>query len=461
MATTSESDQSVSVSSIDDLLEPFYSACKPPSAFRVGTEAEKFGWIIGDGSDSQRPLPFKGTPGVQWVLYGLAERFGWKAEREVPEGEIIALLRGQSSITLEPAGQLELSGAPHASIHAVADEFDQHFSELHAVCEASQLTWLSLGFHPFAVHGDLPRVPKLRYPIMERYLPTRGPRGLDMMRRTCTVQANLDFASEADAIRKLRIGLALQPIVTALFANSPLYEGHLTERASERALVWLGMDPDRSGMLPFAWERDMSFRSYAEWALDVPMFLIKRGDHVIENTQQTFRAFMRDGCRGERATLTDWRTHLNTLFPEARLKNTLEMRGADAQSRALTPALPALWKGLLYDDTAQTQAESLISQLTAATVTALRPEVAKQGLRAQLLGRPLYSWASDVLKIARGGLERLNVQNERGANEAIYLEGLEALVRKERCPADALRAALQGVSDPRELRDRVVQLASA
>jgi glutamate--cysteine ligase len=441
------------VTSIDDLLEPFHSACKPPSEFRVGTEAEKFGWLV----DEDAPLPFAGSPSVQGILSELTARFGWNPDREQPQGEIIALTRGQSSITLEPAGQLELSGAPFASIHDTEREFDQHYAELHAICEPLHVSWLSLGFHPFAKQAVLPHVPKMRYGIMETYLPTRGARALDMMRRTCTVQANLDFSSESDAIRKLRVGLALQPIATAMFANSPLYEGQLGPRASERAQVWLEMDPARSGILPFAWEGEMSFRKYVEWALDVPMFLIKRGHGVIANTDQTFRTFMRDGCRGERATLTDWRTHLNTLFPEARLKNTLEMRGADAQSRALTCALPALWKGLLYDEQALRQAESLVSPLTAAAAQSVRPELVRRGLQAELLGRPLLAWANEVLQIAHGALERFDVKNERGETEAVFLEGLESLVRDGRCPADLLRTELQA---PGDIRERVIGLTA-
>lgn len=451
MAIITDSDEPIS--SLDDLLEPFLKACKPASEFRVGTEAEKFGWQMA----TQAPIPFAGAPSVQLVLRSLSERFGWTPEREHAEGEVIALLRGQSSITLEPAGQLELSGAPLASIHDTQREFDQHFAELHAICDPLRVKWLSLGFHPFARQSELPSVPKLRYVIMERYLPTRGPRALDMMRRTSTVQANLDYSSESDAIRKLRIGLALQPIVTALFANSPIYEGHLSDRVSERADVWLNMDPDRSGMLPFAWERDMSFRRYVEWALDVPMFLIKRGGRVIANTEQTFRQYMKLGQHGERATISDWRTHLNTLFPEARLKNTLEMRGADAQGRTQLTALPALWKGLLYDEQALKRAEQLITPLNAEIMSGIRPELANSGLNAKLLGRPLSAWASEVVEIARAGLERIGVMNERGESEAVYLDALARLVHEGHCPADVLRAELKNATN---FAERVVELTA-
>jgi glutamate--cysteine ligase len=450
LGTTTAKD--VLVKGVDDLLEPFESACKPASEFRVGTEAEKFGVL----TQSATPLPFQGPISVQVVLSQL-QQFGWAPEREHSQGEVIALKRDAASITLEPAGQLELSGAPHKTLHETCSELEQHFRELHAVSGPLGITWLSLGFHPFAKQDALPHVPKLRYGIMERFLPTRGARALDMMRRTSTVQANLDFSSEEDATRKLRVSLALQPIVTGMFANSPLYEGQLSERASERADVWLHMDPSRTGLLPFAWEKDMSFRRYVEWALDAPMFLIKRGERVIANTDHTFREFMRNGAHGERATLTDWRTHLNTLFPEVRLKNTLEMRGADAQGRALTCALPALWKGVLYSESALRRAESLISPLTAEIMQRARPEIALRGLQATLLDKPLQHWASELLQIARAGLDEAKLVNSRGETESVHLEALDQLVREGRCPADVLRAELTASGD---LTARVISLTA-
>lgn len=450
LGTTTGKD--VLVRGVDDLLEPFQTACKPAGEFRVGTETEKFGWLTRTGA----PLPFQGAVSVQNILQQL-QQFGWQPEREHSQGEVIALSRGAASITLEPAGQLELSGAPLGTLHETHQEFEQHFSELHAVSEAAGIKWLSLGFHPFAKQEQLPHVPKLRYGIMESYLPTRGSRALDMMRRTCTVQANLDFSSEADAMRKLRVSLALQPIVTAMFANSPFYEGALSDRASQRADVWLHMDPARTGLLPFAWEKDMSFQKYVEWALDVPMFLIKRDEKVVANTQQTFREFMRDGAHGERATSTDWKTHLNTLFPEVRLKNTLEMRGADAQGRALTCALPALWKGLLYSESALRRAETLISPLSHDALQRVRPEITRRGLQASLLDKPLQHWASETLQIARAGLEEAALRNARGENESIYLDALDQLVREGRCPADVLRAELQAAGD---VTSRVVSLTA-
>jgi glutamate--cysteine ligase len=271
------------------------------------------------------------------------------------------------------------------------------------------------------------------------------------------VQANLDYASEQDAVRKLRVSLALQPVVTAMFANSPFIEGRRGENLTERGAVWLGMDPDRSGILPFAWERDMSFRAYVEWALDVPMFLIKRGDHVIANTAQTFRSYMKDGAQGERATLRDWETHINTLFPETRLKRTIEVRGADAQATDLLCALPALWKGLLYDEASLRQLEALITPLDARSVEAARPEIVRSALRAQLAGRPVRRWAEDVLQIGLGGLERQAVRDAQGRDERTYLQPLVELLARGLTPANRLLDAAAGASG--DWRARLIESA--
>jgi glutamate--cysteine ligase len=441
MATNA--DQDALITQVDDLLLPFHEACKPRSEFRIGTEAEKFGVLAETGE----PLPFDGERSVRRVLSELQSRFGWAATREYAEGDVIALHRDAGSITLEPGGQLELSGAPLPTTHATCREFRRHMAELREICEPLGIVWLSLGFHPFARLPELPRVPKLRYGIMEKYLPTRSSRALDMMFRTSTVQANLDYSSEADAIRKLRVSLALQPITTAMFANSPCYEDHLGSRLSERADVWLHMDPDRTGMLPFAWDRDMSFQRYVEWALDVPMFLIKRDAHVVQNTHQTFRTFLRDGSEGQRATMNDWKTHLNTLFPEVRLKNTLEMRGVDAQPTDLICALPTLWKGLLYDDLALEQAERLISPLNPANLEEVRPTIARDALRTRLLGRSLQEWSSDVVQIACDSLDRQARKNDKGESEAVHLSRLRAQVAEGKTAADIVRGRVAGATN--------------
>jgi glutamate--cysteine ligase len=297
---------------------------------------------------------------------------------------------------------------------------------------------VGLGFHPFATREDLPRVPKLRYAMMEDYLPTRGRLAIDMMLRTATVQANYDYESEEDALRKLRLSLRIQPIVTAMFANSPWVEGEATGERSHRARVWLEMDPDRSGLLPFAWHEARSFRDYVEWALDVPMFLIKRGNRVRRNTGQTFRAFLRDGLDGERATDADWQTHLNTLFPEVRLKRTLEVRGADGQGTPLTCALPALFKGLLYDREALDALEALTTNLDFDTVQAARADIAGRALRAKLGRRDVAEWANDLLDVAERGLARQARTNRQGEDERVHLRRLRELAAAAQCPADVL-----------------------
>lgn len=423
----------------DDLFAPFHESLKPASQWRVGTEAEKFG-VVENGF---APLPYAGTCSVQSVLDALVAQFGWQPEREYEGGEVIALKRGEASITLEPGAQLELSGAPFASIHDTRAEWSEHIAELRSIGKSLGIAWLGLGFQPFALQREMPSVPKLRYGVMREYLPQRGSMGLDMMRRTCTVQANLDYSSEADAMRKLRVALALSPIVTAMFANSPLYEGAPSGERSRRARVWLDTDPDRTGLLPFMWDATATFARYIEWALDVPMFLVKRGSQVVHNTGQTFRAFMRDGFAGTQATADDWLAHLGTLFPEVRLKKTLEIRGADSLPYDLTPALPALCKGLFYDETALLRAEALVARVTYEEAERARSEIAARGLAAELGGRPLLELARELEDIGRTGLANLQSRacDARG-DEGVYLDPLKELLARSECPADALLKAL-------------------
>ncbi len=430
----------------DDLLSVYYDALTPPDLWRVGTEAEKFGVL----TDTRAPVPFDGPRSVAAVLQALSDMYGWFPEREYDGGPVISLKRGQASITLEPGGQLELSGAPFTSIHDTAAELSQHIDELNDVSRALGIVWLGLGFQPFARQDELPWVPKLRYGVMREYLPTRGSMGLDMMRRTSTVQANLDYASEADAIEKLRVSLALGPIITAMFANSPMLEGKLSGDRTRRARVWLNTDPDRTGLLRFAWEADMSFERYVEWALDVPMFMVKRGGRVVRNTGQTFRDFMRRGFEGTVATLDDFRTHIGSLFPEARLKSTLELRGADSVPGPLVAALPALAKGLLYDDRARAGAVELASRLSFDEVEAVRPQIAQSGLGARLGDKLVLQWAQDLFDLASSGLERLAVVNREGHDERLYLAALGQLLEHGQCPADQLIERIESGEDPAE-----------
>ena len=426
--------QAQPLTTLDQLLIPFHEAMKPVDRHRIGAEAEKFGVDAVTGA----PLPYEGERSVCTVLEALIDRHGWHAESETPGGPLIALLRAGASVTLEPGGQLELSGAPLENIHQTCMEMSGHLAELRDISNELGILWLGIGFHPFATQAELPWVPKQRYGIMRRYLPARGLYGLDMMRRTATVQANFDYVNEEDALRKVRVSLRLSPLVTAMFANSPFHEGRLFGGRSYRARVWLSVDPDRQGLLPAVLERGRRFADYIEWALDAPMFLIKREGKVVENTGQSFRSFMKHGFRGYHATLKDWETHINTLFPEVRLKRTIEVRCADSLPANLVCALPALWTGILYDERALAEAEALTASFTAAELEAVRPAIIEQALHATWRGAPLAALAERVVDIAAGGLERRARLNKNGKDERVHLTRLSALVEKGWCPADAL-----------------------
>jgi glutamate--cysteine ligase len=437
----------------DDLLVPFVEACKPRERWRIGPEMEKFGVF----EETGLPIPYAGARSVLRVLEHLASAHGWAAEREVKDGPVIALVRAGASVTLEPGGQLELSGAQSENVHEVCAEFRGHLREIGAVSRSMRIRWLGTGFHPFARREDFDWVPKQRYRIMRDYLPTRGGHAIDMMLRTCTVQVNLDYASEADAMRKMRVALALAPTTTAMFANSPWKEGHPNGGVTYRGRVWLDVDPDRSGLLPMLWKPGSGFDDMVEWALDVPMFLFKRAGKAIANTGQTFRSFMADGFEGQRATLEDWRLHLNTLFPEVRLKRTIEIRGADVQTTDMACALPALWTGVLYDEQALAEAEALVDGWTHDEVAASRPDVWRDGLRTTFRGRKLAEIAQRLVTIANGGLARRGiVDGATGKDERVHLERLGRLVERGQCPADVVLEGLDREKDPaRALLDRV------
>ena len=438
---------------MDDLLVLFHEAEKPRERWRIGTEAERIAVAATDGAR----LPYDGPVSVLAIFDRLIRDEGWDPERETPDGPIIALRRGQGSVTLEPGSQIELSGAPYRSVHEGKQESDAHWAELEPVIEELGLTWLALGCHPFASVDELGWVPKMRYAVMREYMPTRGSMAGDMMTKTCTVQANLDYASEEDAMRKLRVALRVQPIVTAMFANSPWNEGKRSGYKSYRALAWLHMDPDRSGLLPFAWKDYPKYVDYVEWALDAPMILVKRHSRAHYNTGQTFRAFMEHGFEGVRANYGDWVAHLSTLFPEVRLKSTLECRGADVQRPEMLFALPALWKGLLYDEDSLRALEGLVDSWTCPEVQRQRDALARHGVRTRFMNREAVDWAGDVLELAEAGLRRIADRNEAGEDEATLLRGLRELLEGGRCPADVLLAEV-GADVP--TRDAVIRVAS-
>ena len=435
----------------DDLVLPFVEACKPRSDWRIGPEMEKFGIV----EATRRPLHYTGDQGVLQVLEYLVQNHGWAPEREHDGGPIIALMRGGASITLEPGAQLELSGDKAENIHQVCAELRGHLREIAPISKAMGVRWLGVGFHPFARREEFEWVPKQRYGLMREYLPTRGGHAVDMMLRTCTVQVNLDYASEADAMRKMRVSLALAPATTAMFANSPWKEGRPHGGVTYRGRVWLDVDPDRSGLVPALWKRTSRFDDYVEWALDVPMFLIKRGGHAIANTGQPFRAFLKSGFEGHSATMEDWKTHLNTLFPEVRLKKTIEVRGADVQSTDMACALPALWTGLLYDDRALAEAEALVEGWTYDEVADLRTRVWRDGLRSSFRGGTLVEIAQRMVAIAEGGLERRAIVDPAsGKDERVHLARMRKLVGDGQCPADAL---LQGIDREPDLARAIVE----
>ncbi len=432
------------VGHIAELEDLFRAAEKPREQFRIGAEAEKFGIETVPGRPfSGGPLQYSGPRSVLAVFERLSAKHGWTGVSEAPGGPLIALERGGASITLEPGGQFELSGAPLADVHAIHAEFEQHYAELAGISSELGIEWLSLGFQPFARFAELSWVPKERYAIMKKYLPSRGRRGQDMMQRTATVQANFDYSDEEDAMRKLRMLLGLAPVFQAMCANAPFIEGRVSELASERLDVWLNMDPDRSGLMPRLWKSERPrYRDYVEWALDAGMFFIKRPDaRLVLNTGQTFRDFMANGFEGERATHADWFRHLATLFPDVRLKSTLEVRTCDALPGDLTPAVPALFTGLLYDEQALAEAEELARGVTLEAATASRAEVPRKGLSGRLGTKPVRELAERLLGIAAGGLSRRGCLNAQGQDEGIFLQPLARLVSQGLCPADELRGS--------------------
>ncbi len=450
MAVASHESPQQPVRTLDDLCIPFFHAIKPAHQHRIGAEAEKFGVDALTGA----ALPYEGERSVLSVLQALVERHGWHPEAETAGGPLIALARAGASVTLEPGGQLELSGAPLDNVHLICTEMSGHLAELRDISEELGIVWLGVGFHPFARQADLSWVPKGRYKIMREYLPRQGAYGLDMMRRTATVQANFDYPSEEGALRALRVSLRLSPVVTAMFASSPFYEGTLWGGKSYRAKVWLDVDPTRQGLVPGVLANGRRFVDYVEWALDAPMFVVKRGKEVHDATSITFRRFMEEGAFGTHATMSDWETHLNTMFPEVRLKRTLEVRGADSQSASLSCALAALWTGIFYDARALDEADALSESFTHDELVALRREVPMHALQATFRGKPLAELAQKVTAIGMAGLERRARLNRNGKDERAHLERLADLVNRGKCPADIL---LEGLDEGRpDLRQEIL-----
>ena len=443
------------IASRDELVDWFAVGCKPASEYRLGTEHEKFPFYIKDHS----PVPYEGRAatgqcGVRALLEGMRDITGWSAIEDA--GHIIGLFEeGGGAISLEPGGQFELSGAPLETLHQTASELDLHLSQVKQVAARHGIGFLGLGMSPEWTLAQTPVMPKSRYRIMSNYMPKVGSRGLDMMYRTCTVQVNLDFSSEADMVRKLRVSLALQPLATALFANSPFTEGRPNGRLSERSEIWRDTDNHRSGMLAFAFEDGMGFDRYVDYALGVPMYFVKRGATYHDVAGADFRHLLDgklDALPGERATMSDWANHLSTIFPEVRLKRYLEMRGADVGSRNHIVALSAFFVGLLYDGAALDAAWDLVKGWSAQDRQTLRDAVPVHGLGASIAGRKLSDIARDALAISRSGLARRRHLDAAGNDEATFLDLLDDRVARGRVDAqdwlERYRTAWGGSVDP-------------
>jgi glutamate--cysteine ligase len=427
----------------DELVAWFEQGCKPRSQFRIGTEHEKFAFTV----ESRRPVPYEGRRGIRTLLEGMQLLLGWEPIMEGPN--IIGLfdVTGGGAISLEPGGQFELSGAPVETVHQTCAELAAHLAQLREVARPLGIGFLGIGMTPDWTRADMPMMPKGRYRIMTNYMPKVGTLGLDMMYRTCTVQTNLDYASEADMVKKLRVSLALQPVGTALFANSPFTEGKPNGFLSFRSEIWRDTDNNRAGTLPWAFEPGMGFERWVDYALDVPMYFVKRGDRYIDVAGQSFRDLLAGklpGLPGERATISDWANHVSTIFPEVRLKRYLEMRGSDSGAWRRLPALPALWVGLLYDDACLDAAWDIVKDWTADERQKLRDDVPKLGFQARIRGRTVLDLANECLAIAREGLERRNRLDASGRDETRYLEPLDELVTRGRTPAEELLEKFHG-----------------
>jgi glutamate--cysteine ligase len=423
-----------------DMAGHLASGSKPKKDFRVGSEHEKFPFRLGTHETVGYAEDAQGRGGIQALLEGLT-KFGWHGiyEDNAAGPTLIALQRGGASVSLEPAGQFELSGAPLESVHDICDEISQHLTETRQVSDELGIGFMGLGFAPTWTRADMQIMPKARYGIMRAYMPKVGKLGLDMMLRTCTVQANLDFSSEADMVSKFRLSLALQPVVTALFANSPFVEGLPTGLLSNRAHTWTDTDSARTGMLEFVFEDGFGFETYARYALDVPMYFVKRNGHYIDASGQSFRDFINGtlpAAPGVRADLHDWEEHLATIFPEVRLKTFLEMRGADTGPPSRLCGLAALWIGLLYDDAATAAAWDLCKTWTPADREALRLDAPRLGLRASVAGRSVRDIAVDMLAIAREGLKRRSRMSAALTDERGYLAELEEIADSGITPAE-------------------------
>lgn len=428
------------IEGLSDLVAPMIGGEKPTSAWRIGTEHEKFVYARND----RRAPSYQEPGGIRDMLLALRE-FGWEPIEEAgPDGtsNVIAMKGSDGTVSLEPAGQLELSGAPLENLHQTCAETGRHLEQVKTIGEKLGVSFLGLGMWPDKTRAQLPVMPKGRYRIMMNHMPKVGNLGLDMMLRTCTIQVNLDYSSEADMVKKFRVGLALQPLATALFANSPFTEGAPNGYLSYRSHIWSDTDPHRTGMLPFVFEDGFGYERWAQYMLDVPMYFVFRDGQYIDAAGLSFRDFMAGKLSvlpGERPTSSDWWDHLSTAFPEVRLKSFLEMRGADGGPWSRICALPAFWVGLLYDTQALDAAWNLVKGWTMEERERLRNDAPRLGLAAPVPGGgTLQDLGKQVLAIAHAGLAARGRLNASGDNETGYLETLDEIVTSGKVPAQRL-----------------------
>jgi glutamate--cysteine ligase len=427
----------------DQLAQYLADGCKPKADWRIGTEHEKFGYC----KDTHKPLPFSGERSIEAVLNGLRDRYGWAPVTE--GGFLIGLEKDGANVSLEPGGALELSGAPVESIHQTCDEVNVHLAEVKSIADEIGVGFIGLGAAPAWSHDEMPLMPKGRYKLMDAYMDKVGTSGKMMMRRTCTVQVNLDFSSEPDMIQKMRVAIALQPVATALFANSPFFDGKTNGHKSWRARIWRHLDNARTGMLPFVFDEDFGFERYVEYMLDVPMYFVYRDGKYVDALGQSFRDFLKGqlpALPGETPTLSDWADHLTTAFPEARLKQFIEMRGADGGPWRRLCALPAFWVGLTYDQEALDAAYDLCKDWDTDTREQWRVAASVDGLQAKVGGQSMHDIARECIKIAELGLKNRAMPGAGGMvpDETHFLNALKDSVETGKTPADELLEQYNG-----------------
>ncbi|MEL6792068.1 MAG: glutamate--cysteine ligase [Pseudomonadota bacterium] len=431
------------IESRDQLAGYLETGCKPKADWRIGTEHEKFGYCL----ETLKPIPYDGDRSIRALLEGLRDAYGWAPLEE--GGNIIGLTKDGANVSLEPGGQLELSGAPLETIHQTCDEVNVHLEEVKTIADKLGMGFIGLGAAPDWTHEQMPMMPKGRYRLMTDYMGKVGTHGTQMMYRTCTVQVNLDFATEADMVQKLRVALALQPVATALFANSPFFEGKKNGHVSWRSRIWRDLDADRTGMLPFVFEDGFGFERWVDYALDVPMYFVYRDGEYINALGQSFRDFL-DGklpaLPGETPTLSDWADHLTTIFPEARLKKFIEMRGADGGPWRRICALPAFWVGLTYEQSALDAAWDLCKDWTAEERDQLRVDASVKGFAAEIGGRSMLDIAREVVGISEGGLKARARPGAGGMlpDETHFLNALKESLEMGVTPAEELLASFDG-----------------